>query len=119
MFTTQRTEDSISNSVKKLLSNLFKRRKSEIANLHNVFLSIGRGYSDCKSLISWVVKSSGTIFETMKRTLWAPFTYDQNKFFSSDERSFEQSKSYRCFQRKILNIMEQGRPILFLNAIFL
>ena len=72
---TQRKEDSIQDTMKKMLSSLFKKRDSDVPNLRNIFLSVDRGYSDSQNIISWVVKAFGTCFGTMKRTLWSPFNF--------------------------------------------
>ena len=115
---TQRVEDSTSESVKKVLSLQFKRPNSDIPDLRNLFLAVDRGYSDCKSLITWVVKCSGVMFGTIKRTLWAPFTFDQKKNYTSDSRVFEKSQGYRYLTTKYTLLMDNNRPISYFSAFF-
>ena len=115
---TQRVEDSTSESVKKVLSLQFKRPNSDIPDLRNLFLAVDRGYSDCKSLITWVVKCNGVMFGTMKRTLWAPFTFDQKKNYTSDSRVFEKSQGYRYLTTKYTLLMDNNRPISYFTAFF-
>ena len=74
-----------------------------------MFISVDRDYSKCQSLITWVVKCSGTLFGTMKRTLWAPFTFDQKKYFSSDAR-------VPLFDHKITHLVDKNKPFAYFNG---
>ena len=115
---TQRKEDSTCESVKKVLGFLFKKRNSDLPDLTNVFVSVDRGYSDSKNLITWIVKSLGNIFGTMKRTLWAPFTFDQKKYFAGDQRVFEKSEGFRFSLMKYLYLKDNNKNISFFTAFF-
>jgi hypothetical protein len=59
-----------------------------------------------ESLMSWIVSMRGSVLGTMKRTLWAPFTWDQTKRFPSDSRIFEKASGFRHVRKKYHQLQE-------------
>ena len=115
---TQRKEDTTCDSVKKVLSFLFKKRNSDLPDLTNVFVSVDRGYSDSKNLITWIVKSFGNLFRTMKCILWAPFIFNQKKYFAGDKRVFEKSEGFRFSLWKYIYLKDNNKNISFFTTFF-
>ena len=115
---TERHDDTTSSCVKKILSFLFKGKDQDNPDLSHIIVSLDRGYGGCKSLINWIVGFFGNVVGTMKRTLWAPITWDAKKYNPKDERIFETSSGIRYVKRMIIALKEGTKSFGCLSALF-
>ena len=111
-------DDSNKSCVQKILSSQFKDRDRDFPDLRNVTVAIDRGYGDDSSLLSWIVSMGGSVIGTMKRTLWAPFTWDQSKRFPSDKRIFEKTSGFRYARQKYHQLKEGTKVFGMLVSFF-
>jgi hypothetical protein len=115
---TQRPEDTTSSCAMKILKFLFRERGKDVPNLTNVIIALDRGYGDGKSLICWTVKALGNVMGTMKRTLWAPFTWDKKRWNKNDSRVFETSIGCRYIKQKFIELKEGAQAFGILVSMF-
>ena len=77
--TTEKQNDNIFDCTVRILVNSFKRPNENIPDLRNIVIGLDRGYSGYKKLVSYIKSHYGNTFGTLKRSMFAPFTYDQKK----------------------------------------
>ena len=115
---THTVDDNNKSCVQKILTSQFKDRDREFPDLRNITVAVDRGYGDDSSLMSWIVAMRGSVLGTMKRTLWAPFTWDQTKRFQSDSRIFEKTSGFRYVRKKYHQLQEGTKVFGMLVSFF-
>ena len=72
----QCSNDTTTKSCKQLVQNLFSPIGG-VPSLNNVTILMDHGYW-IWGLVAWIVKVGGSVWGTVKQSMWFPFTFDQN-----------------------------------------